>query len=429
MPPVDLADPIMAKRVLADLSNFPPIPLIKTHGSLDFKSTIRQLQVRVDPMDTSTQPEAKLEALEVHYNSDSSPDAPYNWLRLNDNSCVILTGREFGEGKQGVVRSGYLLTPLRQLQNVAIKSVINRGNPEFRQALHIEDQLPDSDILVTNIAKFCLKKGGDELAIYNEMSGGLMNDSDMNKHVIDTLFYSEPGCFIHQVGRFLKGVDQIHQAGFVHRDLSPDNLLMDSRGNLVIADFGACKPATSPLDQVKVKTKEWFHFFYLNESRDISTSEPLHHTKNEELLFVAISIVKSIFNVPFLSSSFDNSKLSDLIKGIRHDKHMIIGGDGVSTLYNKDVEANVNQFIEQHGEEDLNNLLDFLIDIFDASGQMSSTEACDKWLTYFPSGFSEDLSTTHGRPTTSINQLLEGDVKLHDTVLQIEEYLHGNDID
>ena len=261
MPPVDLADPIMAKRVLADLSNFPPIPLIKTHGSLDFKSTIRQLQVRVDPMDTSTQPEAKLEALEVHYNSDSSPDAPYNWLRLNDNSCVILTGREFGEGKQGVVRSGYLLTPLRQLQNVAIKSVINRGNPEFRQALHIEDQLPDSDILVTNIAKFCLKKGGDELAIYNEMSGGLMNDSDMNKHVIDTLFYSEPGCFIHQVGRFLKGVDQIHQAGFVHRDLSPDNLLMDSRGNLVIADFGACKPATSPLDQVKVKTKEWFHFF------------------------------------------------------------------------------------------------------------------------------------------------------------------------
>ena len=91
----------MAKRVSGSHS----IPLIKTHGSLDFKSTIRQLQVIKD---TSTQPEAKLEALEVHYNSDS-PDAPYNWLRLNDNSCVILTGREFGE-EIGVVRSGYLLT-------------------------------------------------------------------------------------------------------------------------------------------------------------------------------------------------------------------------------------------------------------------------------------------------------------------------------
>ena len=244
----------------------------------------------------------------------------------------------------------------------------------------------------------------------------------MNKYVIDTLFYSEPGCFIHQVGRFLKGVDLIHRAGYVHRDLSPDNLLMDSRGNLVIADFGACKPAEKPLDQVNVKTKEWFYAFYMNESRDISTSEPAYHTKNEELSFVAISIVKSIFNVPFLPS-FDDSKLSDLIKGIRRDKHMIIGGEGVSTLYNKDVEANVNQFIEQHGEENLDKLLDFLTDIFNASGQMSSNEACDKWLTYFPSGFPEDFPATHASTTTSMNQLLEEDPKLQNTIAQIEALL------
>ncbi|MEK9727344.1 MAG: hypothetical protein VW397_04470, partial [Candidatus Margulisiibacteriota bacterium] len=105
------------------------------------------------------------------------------------------------------------------------------------------------------------------------------------------------------------------------------------------------------------------------------------------------------------------------------------GGEGVSTLYNKDVEANVTRFIELHGEENLDKLLDFLTDIFDASGQMSSAESCDKWLTYFPGGFSEDFPTTHARPIRNVNQLLDEDPKLHNTVLQIEEYIYGNDIE
>ncbi|MEK9727345.1 MAG: protein kinase, partial [Candidatus Margulisiibacteriota bacterium] len=272
---VNLDEPLVQKRVLADLTNSPTLPPIPTQGSKggQFQSTIRKLNVRIDPNPNSNLQEANLEALAMHRTRDSSADAPYNWLSLNDNSCVIITGREIGKGKQGVVRSGYLLTSLSQLQNVAIKTVLSRGNLEFRQALHIEDQLPESDILATNIAKFCLKEGGDEFAIYNQMSDALMKGSEMNQPAIDTLFYSKPGCFIHQVGRFLKGVDQIQRAGYVHRDLSLDNLLVDSRGNFVIADFGVCKPAKNHLDQLMVKTKSWFNNYYLNEVRDISTSE------------------------------------------------------------------------------------------------------------------------------------------------------------
>jgi len=35
-------------------------------------------------------------------------------------------------------------------------------------------------------------------------------------------------------------IDSIHQAGFIHRDIKPDNLLIDEHGHLKLSDFGLC---------------------------------------------------------------------------------------------------------------------------------------------------------------------------------------------
>eukprot|EP00434_Breviolum_minutum_P033151 symbB.v1.2.029334.t1/scaffold3199.1/size61439/4 len=36
------------------------------------------------------------------------------------------------------------------------------------------------------------------------------------------------------------GLQRVHELGYIHRDIKPDNLLADAEGRLRIADFGWC---------------------------------------------------------------------------------------------------------------------------------------------------------------------------------------------
>lgn len=44
------------------------------------------------------------------------------------------------------------------------------------------------------------------------------------------------------MAEMILSVESVHKQNFIHRDLKPDNILIDKNGHLKLADFGLCKP-------------------------------------------------------------------------------------------------------------------------------------------------------------------------------------------
>jgi len=54
----------------------------------------------------------------------------------------------------------------------------------------------------------------------------------------------------------IDGLDQVHQRGFIHRDIKPVNLIIRKDGSPVLLDFGATRPVEN--DLIRASHSNWW---------------------------------------------------------------------------------------------------------------------------------------------------------------------------
>ncbi|XP_050212368.1 uncharacterized protein LOC126663262 [Mercurialis annua] len=69
------------------------------------------------------------------------------------------------------------------------------------------------------------------------------------------------------IAESILAIHSIHQHNYVHRDIKPDNLILDKNGHLKLSDFGLCKPLAEKYSSI------------LLENEGISTEEGINEVK------------------------------------------------------------------------------------------------------------------------------------------------------
>uniref|UniRef100_A0AAX7TIW3 non-specific serine/threonine protein kinase n=1 Tax=Astatotilapia calliptera TaxID=8154 RepID=A0AAX7TIW3_ASTCA len=151
-------------------------------------------------------------------------------LGLEDFESLKVIGR----GAFGEVR----LVQKKDTGHVYAMKILRKADMlEKEQVGHIR---AERDILVEADSLWVVKmfySFQDKLNLYLIMEflpGGDMMTLLMKK---DTLSEEATQFYIAET---VLAIDSIHQLGFIHRDIKPDNLLLDSRGHVKLSDFGLC---------------------------------------------------------------------------------------------------------------------------------------------------------------------------------------------
>ena len=64
------------------------------------------------------------------------------------------------------------------------------------------------------------------------------------------------------IAQTIAAIESVHSMNYIHRDLKPDNILLDKNGHVKLTDFGLCKHAEiRPQKMTEMKASEFSHNF------------------------------------------------------------------------------------------------------------------------------------------------------------------------
>ncbi|KAH9308732.1 hypothetical protein KI387_036643, partial [Taxus chinensis] len=153
-------------------------------------------------------------------------------MGVDDFELLTIIGRgAFGEVRLCREKTTCHVYAMKKLKK---SEMLRRGQVEHVKAERNLLAEVDSNCIVKLYCSF-----QDEEYLYLIMEylpGGDMMTLLMRK---DTLTEDEARFY---VGQTVLAIESIHKHNYIHRDIKPDNLLLDKYGHMKLSDFGLCKP-------------------------------------------------------------------------------------------------------------------------------------------------------------------------------------------
>ncbi|KAL6198530.1 hypothetical protein ACLB2K_028319 [Fragaria x ananassa] len=153
-------------------------------------------------------------------------------MEVDDFQLLTIIGRgAFGEVRICREKSTGQVYAMKKLKKL---EMLRRGQVEHVKAERNLLAEVDSAYIVKLYCSF-----QDEEFLYLIMEylpGGDMMTLLMRKDILT----EDEGRFY--VGETVLAIESIHKHNYIHRDIKPDNLLLDRHGHMKLSDFGLCKP-------------------------------------------------------------------------------------------------------------------------------------------------------------------------------------------
>ncbi|XP_022156596.1 serine/threonine-protein kinase 38-like isoform X2 [Momordica charantia] len=153
-------------------------------------------------------------------------------MGVDDFDLLTIIGKgAFGEVRVCREKTSGQVYAMKKLKK---SEMLRRGQVEHVRAERNLLAEVDSNCIVK---LYCSFQDDEFLYLIMEyLPGGDMMTLLMRK---DTLTEDEARFY---VGEIVLAIESIHKHNYIHRDIKPDNLLLDKFGHLRLSDFGLCKP-------------------------------------------------------------------------------------------------------------------------------------------------------------------------------------------